>query len=888
MTSPHRLLLACAVAIATIAPGAALAHELFDHEAPDLGGQPAPTTSGFQSGGEGAEWEFVDSIATGNPHTDLDFFTRDGETYLSAGTLGVAPNGGGQTIVKLTEGDEVAPELVSQAPTASCVSNEAAALGLQHDAEASPKPATAPLNTFNPYAAIGDAQIVVDATDARGRCHDSQRFGGDGLIGLIDDRPGGLEIIDVTDVENPVEIGLTSHIGESHTVNIDPKRPHIAYSVTSDSTGVTEDGGENGEDVRSNETEGSSSEALDGFEVVDMSSCMNFPPGTSVDAKRLACRPEVFRYRWPTVDMAQGHTRKTSLYGCHELEVYPNDRLTCGSGQALIVFDMAGAFDDMGTPDDYTDDKPRGDKLPCRTRESASSVFTTGAFVIDCVDGLNPGTSDLIVSQWLQYGAPSLSGVKHVGTVFHMGRGAGGSATPTYDSTEDIDFNHESEYSQSGNLLIATDERGGGVAPPGASCSQVSDNKAGNGGVHFYRADKLMKETPEVRDAEGNVDTAKSAEIAHQAYARTPEGEKAIYRAPVRTGGQATVCTAHVFQQIPGQNRIFMAWYSQGTQVLDFTENPDGTVEIEEAAYFIPANANEWVSDVFKAQENADGTFTYWGAALDFNLGERGRNAVDIWKVTLPAPPKPADGPGLLPERVQKGEPVRDPQTGQTVAATTQAGAPSCVPARSIRSAKVRTRGRRLSFAFTADTPVQVDLFRQSRGGTVTGERLVKRFKQVSGTINWNGRDRRGRKLRDGHYLVRFFAATPQGIPDSRRVALMRRNGKFRKLGRHERRDTCGLLRRWKLYRPVFGGRTGKPLVMSFRFAEDTRASLVVRRGRRVVKRFREQTYTGGVLHRKRLSRKLTRRLKRGRYNATIQYRRGGRLVNARLRATKI
>ena len=81
-------------------------------------------------------------------------------------------------------------------------------------------------------------------------------------------------------------------------------------------------------------------------------------------------------------------------------------------------------------------------------------------------------------------------------------------------------------------------------------------------------------------------------------------------RAPVRTGVQATVCTAHVFQQIPGQSRIFMGWYSQGTQVVDYTENADGTIDFKEAAYFLPANTNEWVSHVFKVDENQDGSFT--------------------------------------------------------------------------------------------------------------------------------------------------------------------------------------------------------------------------------------------------------------------------------------
>jgi hypothetical protein len=577
-------------------PAIADGHELFDHPAPFAAPVAAPSLSA-QAGPPGARWEFVTSIVTGNPHTDLDFFRSGGETFLSAGTLGVAPNGGGQTIVQLTSGGEIAPRVVAQAPTASCVANEAAALGLQHDVEASPK--------------TGDAQIVVDATDAQGRCHDSRFFGGVSEAGVGDKR-GGLEIIDVTDPGQPVEIGLTSHIGEAHTVNIDPRRPHIAYAVTSDSVTVGEDGS------RSNETSGYD---LDGFEVVDMSSCMYFPQGTPLQAKRDRCRPQVFRYRYPNVAMAQGHTNKSTLYGCHELEVYPDDRLTCGSGGALVVLDMQGAFDDNGTPTNFRDDRLRGTPLPCTVRPSASAVFTTGAMVTDCA------TENLTVSQ---YDSPSLAGVEHVGSVYHMGReDALGAAVPDFGADQDIDFDHEAEYSHSRRLLIATDERGGGVLPPGASCATAADTKSGNGGVHFYRADALRKSTP-----------ATAAE-AHEAYARTPSGEKAIYRVPIRTAAQATVCTAHVFQQIPGQNRIFMAWYSQGTQVLDFVENADGTVTLKEAGFFIPANANQWVSHVFKSRRNADGTWTYWGAAADFNLGERGRNAIDIWKVTLPAPPRP-------------------------------------------------------------------------------------------------------------------------------------------------------------------------------------------------------------------------------------------------------
>ena len=110
-----------------------------------------------------------------------------------------------------------------------------------------------------------------------------------------------------------------------------------------------------------------------------MSSCMYFPKGRSIIEKRLACRPVVYRYRWPSAEIALGHTNKGSIYGCHELEVYANDRLTCGSGGALIMFDMSGAFDNRGTKTPL-DDKPRGTPLPCRVRGSMSNPpFKTGA-----------------------------------------------------------------------------------------------------------------------------------------------------------------------------------------------------------------------------------------------------------------------------------------------------------------------------------------------------------------------------------------------------------------------------------------------------------------------------------------------------------------------------
>jgi len=630
----RRLLIgALAVVASLVLSAGAAAHDL-DHAGPTFTtGTPGTT---FISGGPGADWKLLKTFHTGNPHTDIDFFTQKSpsgvrETYVAAGTLAFGANGGGQTIFRLTKNGEVvenplsadSPQFVSNHPSAFCASDPVAALGLQHDVEATPK-GNVIFNTFVPNAVRKDAQLLLDATDNEGRCHDSQAFGFS-----TNDPQGGLEIIDITNVNDPVEIGLTSHIGEAHTVNVDPKRPHIAYAVTSDSVNARCNADDT--DCKRPDEDGDPSTnqgfALDGFEVVDLSSCMNFSALASVDFKRMMCRPQVYRYRWPSALTGLGHT-VDAVSGCHELEIYPNDLLTCAGVHATLFFDMSRAFDRNG--------KPRGTPLPCRVRDSATpfvlGVSGTRAKVTDCVVG--EGGKDLRIEGWNALGAPSLQGVRFLGAAYHQGRGG------PWDSNEDIEVSHESELSGSGRFLFATDERGGGVTPPGAACANGMNDTppltSGNGGIHAYRVDRLLSSSP-------SGDNATAAAAAHTSYARTPGGEKAVYRAEPRTGSELTTCTSHVFHQIPGQNRIFMGWYTQGTQVVDFIERRNGTVEFRDAGFFIPTNANTWTSAVFKMKENRNGTFTYWGATGDFLIA-KGRNAVDIWKVTLPAPPQSFGG----------------------------------------------------------------------------------------------------------------------------------------------------------------------------------------------------------------------------------------------------
>src|SRR5688572_23675279 len=373
-------------------PGVATA----DHDPPGDGistpaGEPVPN-----QGGEGAKWELIETLVTGNPHTDLDFFEQDGITYVSVGTLAVGGNNAGQTIVKLTNANGNVSrdtiEYIAGHPSATCLTNVSGATGLQHDVEATPK-GDQTTNATDAIRRGGDTQLLLDATDQRGRCHDQ------GVAGISGNPRGGIEIIDVTDVANPKEIGLISHIAEAHTVNVDPRRPHIIYSVSSSAVPVNQNGQRMNEPAQTPNPQTGAMEPnpsrfeLDGFEISDISSCMNIDVSglSAADAltkKRDECRPEVYRFRYPSVKIAQGTISKDAIYGCHELEIYPDDRLTCGAGAAMILFDMSGAFDDNGTPKNYADDTINGDPLPCRVRDSLSDPpVATGAKVTDCVEG---------------------------------------------------------------------------------------------------------------------------------------------------------------------------------------------------------------------------------------------------------------------------------------------------------------------------------------------------------------------------------------------------------------------------------------------------------------------------------------------------------------------
>jgi hypothetical protein len=211
-----------------------------------------------------------------------------------------------------------------------------------------------------------------------------------------------------------------------------------------------------------------------------------------------------------------------------------------------------------------------------------------------------------------------------------------------------------------------------------------------------------------------------------------------------------------------------------------------------------------------------------------------------------------------------------------------------CAPTAGLRSVGVRPRrrGARISFARAVRRPVTVDVFQQGRGRRVIGERLVARFRNRARSFNWSGRaNRRGRRVRDGFYVVRFRIRDARGRIQSRRVAVRRLRGRFRRRPGIERGAECRLLRTFRLERPVFGGRRNRAVGVSFRLSAAARVDVRLMRRGRTVRRLMAGQRAGNRTHRLRVA---SERRRRGDYRIRIEVRRGRERVAATIVARRL
>jgi hypothetical protein len=488
--------------------------------------------------------------------TDLEFFSPAGtsDIYGAFGTLGQDEAGSiGQRILQLTRNGAVAPRWVADHGSAHCATQNTSVTGLQHDSQVGP---------------VGKIRLLTDTTDASGRCHDT---GG-----------GGIEIIDVTGIANPSflprEVHLIRHAGLSHTHTIDVNRPWIIYNSSSDFSGRP------------------------WVDVVDMKSCFGNTNWT-LSKRRAECRPLVYRIvfqpQWTMQrDQNTGQLEPGSA-ACHDI-TFASNRLYCAGINATLILDVSGMFGKGG--------RVNGTPFPCPVIDGTR----TAAKVTDC-SGMGATRTE------------QATGWRFLGTFQHPGRDCGPPGTDVRDcnsnlqvrSDEGVAISHEADPTPDGRFMFVTDERGGGVVPPGSSCSPGIDNPFGNGGAHAF-------------------DISNPANIR---YATTPTGEKAVYISDAVVPAE-TFCDIHVIEQVPGEQRFIAAYYSQGIKIVDYFVDAQGHVQYRETSSFTLPNANTWAAEDFKIVNNADGTRTYYIAGDDIHRG------IDVVSWTGQPNPVGAQAPG--------------------------------------------------------------------------------------------------------------------------------------------------------------------------------------------------------------------------------------------------
>jgi hypothetical protein len=506
----------------------------------------APTDGSTSSGivrGEG-KWKHIANFpglasnALTGGGTDLEFFSPADTTdiYGAFGTLGQDNAGSiGQRIIRLTRGNLVAPRWVADHGSAHCeTSNPSGTTGLQHDSQ---------------VARQGRVRLLTDTTDATGRCHDPNG--------------GGIEIIDVTGIANrgfaPREVHLVRLPGFSHTHTVDTRRPWIVYNSSSDFAGRP------------------------WIDVIDLRSCFGLV-GWSLATRRAECRPLVYRIpfqpEWTQQrDQDTGELEPGSA-ACHDI-TFAARRLYCAGVNATLILDVSNIVDANGNI--------QGTPFPCPVIDGTR----TGAQVTDC-SGMEATRTE------------QATGWEFLGTFNHPGRDCAPKPTDVRNcnsnnhvrSDEGVSVSHEADPTPGHRFMFVTDERGGGVVPPGSSCSPGIDNPFGNGGAHAF-------------------DISNPSSID---YATTPEGEKAVYISDAVVPAE-TFCDIHVIEHVPGEQRFIAAYYSQGYKIVDYFIDDEGNLQFRETSSFTLPNANTWAAEDFKIRDNPNGTRTYYIAADDIHRG---------------------------------------------------------------------------------------------------------------------------------------------------------------------------------------------------------------------------------------------------------------------------
>ncbi len=528
-----------------------------DHVPPQLGILPGPLPAPPALLSEGPI-RFVSNTSTGRSFAgtlgEVKPFTRDGKQYLVAGSSVY-----GFAVIDVT--DPTAPVTISEYASAFGCPNSA--LMQVTDPNWSQDPTEIALGYGgweNDISWSPDGRWVVMGMDAPGRCHDPIF--------------GGIEIVDLSDVNNPKLVHLVRNSGQSHSVTLDPLHPWLAYISTSDS-----------EDV---------------LYIVDFKACWDIPVG--------ACAPTVaaavfdFDY-WPALynKNKEGENKDMTTSGCHDLRFYKN-RAYCASVGSTMILDVSKVADATGK---LTGTHMNKGPDACSVVD-ADPIYAPGIKVTDCRNWHKDVFRDRKAKV---VNIPLLSVIDHDGSK---------------PANEDIAIAHQAEAIADGQIMMITDERGGGLGT----------DLCPGGGVWFY----------DIRDERKPV------------LMKQPDGKPGVYMTQWNIPnvlGQNPSCTVHYGKEFADENLLTFGWYTNGMRVLryfpDFTKSP-AQIRFEEIAGFAGLDLTIDSMVLARNPDNEDEVLVYASNAL---------RGIDVFAVEAPRLTRAAAfGGGKAPAAKPKPKPA--------------------------------------------------------------------------------------------------------------------------------------------------------------------------------------------------------------------------------------
>jgi hypothetical protein len=278
-----------------------------------------------------------------------------------------------------------------------------------------------------------------------------------------------------------------------------------------------------------------------------------------------------------------------------------------------------------------------------------------------------------------------------------------------------------------------------------------------------------------------------------------------------------------------------------------------------------------------------DGSGTFYGKVLQHSYKRIGKFKSVLTvenirtgksaSITIPVTVEDSDkapGAGDSPQGSAKPRPANPGRPGAT----------GCTASSGFISLKVTPAGKGLTFDFqrAGDTIVSADLLQVSKGRKALAK--AKSVRKFTGTekFTWNGTLKKG-KLANGLYELRV---TTQGLKgkDTRRFAFTRTAKGFKAGKPFEAQATCDLVSVFALGSSVLN----KRLAIQYRLGSAGKAEVTIKRGSKLVKKFKAKSSTANQLVKLKY---IAKKVKRGQLTVTLKATGGGKTVTRKLYTLK-